>query len=99
MEVDLFPIPGRRAKVKPIIQKCKGNSEQPFLFLRIKLVGGLLCDQGEVAAGAVVDDEVDLNIALYGLIYNFAVSSLIAESGIPGSILPKRGGPMSQEQI
>ena len=35
------------------------------------LVGDLLGDQGGVAAGAVVDDEVDLDLVRNGLIYDF----------------------------
>ena len=34
-------------------------------------VGDLLGDQGGVAAGAVVDDEVDLDLVLYGLVHDF----------------------------
>ena len=34
-------------------------------------VGDLLGDQGGVAAGAVVDDEVHLDLVLYGFVYDF----------------------------
>jgi hypothetical protein len=34
-------------------------------------VSDFLGDQGGVAAGAVVDDEVDLDLVLYGLVYDF----------------------------
>ena len=33
-------------------------------------IGDLLGDQGGVAAGAVVDDEIDLDLVLYGLVYD-----------------------------
>ena len=35
-------------------------------------IGDLLGDQGGVAAGAVVDDEIDLDLVLNGLVYNFS---------------------------
>jgi len=38
------------------------NSKQPLLLLLMEPVGDLLGDQGGVAAGAVVDDEVKLNL-------------------------------------
>ena len=34
-------------------------------------VGDLFGDQGGVAAGAVVDDEIDLDLVLYGLVHDF----------------------------
>ena len=37
----------------------------------MKAIGDLLCDQGGVAAGAVVDDEVDLDLVLDSLVYDF----------------------------
>jgi hypothetical protein len=37
------------------------NSEQPLLLLRMEPVCGLLGDQGGVAAGAIVDNEVHLD--------------------------------------
>ena len=36
----------------------------------MKPVGDLLGDQGGVAAGAVVDDEIDLEPVLYGLVHD-----------------------------
>ena len=33
--------------------------------------GDLLGDQGEVAAGAIVDDEVDLDLVLHGFVHDF----------------------------
>lgn len=38
------------------------RSEQLLLLLRMEPVGDLLGDQGGVAAGAVVDDEIDSDI-------------------------------------
>ena len=46
------------------------NSEQPMLLLRMEPVGDLLGDQGGVAAGAVVDDEIYLDLVLYGLVHD-----------------------------
>ena len=43
------------------------NLEQPLLLLRIDPICDLLCDQGGVAAGAVVDDEVHLDLVFYSL--------------------------------
>jgi hypothetical protein len=50
-------------------------------------VGDLLGDQGGVAAGAVADDEIHLNLVLCGLLHDFCVSSIISGSSIPGTIL------------
>ena len=33
--------------------------------------GDLLGDQGGVATGSVVDDEIDLNLVILGLVHNF----------------------------
>ena len=49
----------------------KKGSKQPLLLLLMEPFGDLLGDQGGVAAGAVVDDEVDLDLVLYGLVYDF----------------------------
>ena len=46
------------------------NSEQPLLLLRMEPVGDLLGDQGGVAAGAVVDNEVHLDLVFYGLVHD-----------------------------
>ena len=46
-------------------------SEQPLLLFLMEPAGDLLGDQGSIAAGAVVDDEVDLDLVLYGLIHDF----------------------------
>ena len=53
----------------------------------MKPVDDLLGDQGSVAAGAVVDDEIHLDVVLYGLVTILAVSSIISGSSIPGTIL------------
>ena len=47
----------------------------------------LLGDQGGVAAGAVVDDEIDLDFVLLASFTILAVSSIISGSSIPGTIL------------
>jgi hypothetical protein len=52
-------------------------------------IGDLLGDQGGVAAGAVVDDEVDLDLVLYGLVYILPVSSIISGSSMRMTILSK----------
>ena len=36
----------------------------------MKMVGDLLDDQGSVAAGAVVDDEIHLDLAFYSLVHD-----------------------------
>ena len=46
------------------------NSEQPLLLLRMEPVGDLLGDQGGVAAGAVVDNEVHLDLVFYSLVHD-----------------------------
>jgi len=42
-----------------------------LLFFQMEAIGNLLGDQGGVAAGPVVDDQVGLNLVLYGLVYDF----------------------------
>ena len=37
----------------------------------MQAISDLLGDQGGVSAGAVVDDQVDLDLVLYGLVYDF----------------------------
>ena len=37
----------------------------------MEAIGDLLADQGGVAANAAVDDEINLNLPLYGFIYDF----------------------------
>ena len=44
------------------------NSEQPLLLLRMEPISDLLGDQGGVSAGAVVDNEVHLDLVLYSLV-------------------------------
>jgi hypothetical protein len=63
---------------------CKKNSspqlrgsKQPLLLLLMETVGDLLGDQGSVAAGAVVDNWVDLDLAFYGSFTIQAVSLII----------------------
>jgi len=46
------------------------NLDQPLLFLRFQLVGHLLGDQGGVAPGAVVDNEVHLDLVFYSLVHD-----------------------------
>jgi hypothetical protein len=46
-----------------------------------------LGDQRGVALGAVVDDEIDLDLVPYASFTIFAVSSIISESSMPLSIL------------
>ncbi len=48
------------------------NSEQPLLLLRMDSVIDLLGDQGGVAAGAVVDNQVNLDLVLHGLVHDFS---------------------------
>ncbi len=43
------------------------NSEQALLLPRMEPVGDLLVNQGGVAAGAVVDNEVHLDFVFYSL--------------------------------
>jgi hypothetical protein len=38
--------------------------EQPLLLRRIEPIGNLLGDQAGIAAGAVFDDEIDLDLVL-----------------------------------
>jgi len=47
---------------------CLKQSLLPFL---LQPFGDLLGDQGGVAAGAVVDDEIHLGLVLYGLVHDF----------------------------
>ena len=48
----------------------KMNSEQPLLLLRMEPLSDLLGDQGGVAAGAVVDNEVHLDLVFYSLVHD-----------------------------
>jgi len=45
-------------------------SEQPLLLFLMEPAGDLLGNQGGVAAGAVVDDEIDLDLVLLGLVHD-----------------------------
>ena len=47
------------------------GSIQPLLFFRVEPVGDLLGDQEGVAAGAVVDDETNLDLVLYAFVHDF----------------------------
>ena len=47
----------------------------------------LFCDQGGIAAGAVVDDQVDLDLVLDGFVHDFSRVLIISGSSIPGTIL------------
>jgi hypothetical protein len=47
------------------------GSKQPLLFFRKEPFGNLLYDQGGVAADSVVDDEIDLEFVLLGLVHDF----------------------------
>ena len=46
------------------------NSEQPLLLLRMDSVGDFLDNQGGVAAGPVVDNEVHLDLVFYSLVHD-----------------------------
>ena len=56
--------------IKPLFLWIKMNSEQPLLLLRMKSVSDLLGDQGGVAAGAVVNDEVHLDFVFCSLVHD-----------------------------
>jgi hypothetical protein len=47
------------------------DSKQPLLLFRMEPGGNLFRNQGGIAAGAVVDDEIDLDLILLGLIHAF----------------------------
>jgi len=47
------------------------GSKQSLLLFFIKSFSNLLGDQGGVAAGSVVDDEIDLDLILLGLVHDF----------------------------
>jgi hypothetical protein len=53
------------------------GSKQALLLLLMETVGDLLGDQGSVAAGAVVDNWVDLDLVFYGSFTIQAVSLII----------------------
>ncbi len=50
-------------------------------------VGDLLSNQGGVAAGSVVDDQINPSLIFYGLVYDFCRSSIISGSSIQLTIL------------
>ncbi len=45
-------------------------SDQPLLFFRMEPVTDLLGNQGGVAPGSVVDNEVHLDLVVYGLVHD-----------------------------
>ena len=47
------------------------ESKQSLMLLGMQMVGNLLSDQGSVAAGSVVNDQVDPDPVLHGLVYDF----------------------------
>jgi hypothetical protein len=68
-----------------------------LLLLRIEPITYLLGNQGGVAAGGVVDDEIDLDLVLHGLGYDFG--PVFDHLGIQHAAdhFVKREGFMSQE--
>jgi hypothetical protein len=44
--------------------------QKPLLLLRLATIGDLFGDQGGVAAGSVVDDEINLDLVPYGLVHD-----------------------------
>jgi hypothetical protein len=75
----------------------KQDSEQPLLLLRMESICHLLGDQGGVAAGLVVDDEIDLDLLLYGLVHDFCLVFDHLRIQYAADHFVKREGFMSQK--
>ena len=75
------------------------GSKQSLLLFFIQSFSNLLGDQGGVAAGSVVDDEIDLDLILYGLVHDFGRVLDHLRIQHAGDYFVEQEGLMSQEQI